>query len=119
MCEDSVDYQTIFAREEGSVAAPTAGLHFSDTMVEALHSRGVTLHRVTLHVGAGTFLPVKAEDTSGHRMQPEWGDLSAETAAALNDARRSGGAARRGWFDRVAAAGKRGRGKRLARGIFR
>ena len=91
MCEDSVDYQSIFAREEGSVAAPTAGLHFSDTIVEALHSRGVTLHRVTLHVGAGTFLPVKAEDTSGHRMQPEWGDLSAETAAALNDARRSGG----------------------------
>ena len=89
--EDSVDYQSIFAREEGSVAAPTAGLHFSDRMVEALHSRGVPLHRVTLHVGAGTFLPVKAEDTLSHRMQPEWGDLSAETAAALNDARRSGG----------------------------
>jgi S-adenosylmethionine:tRNA ribosyltransferase-isomerase len=89
--QDSVDYQTIFAREEGSVAAPTAGLHFTDTIVEALQSRGVALHRVTLHVGAGTFLPVKAEDTLGHRMQPEWGSLSAETASALNDVRRAGG----------------------------
>src|SRR5208283_4182189 len=58
--QDSIDYQTIFAREDGSVAAPTAGLHFTDTIVEALHARGVLLHRVTLHVGAGTFLPVKA-----------------------------------------------------------
>jgi S-adenosylmethionine:tRNA ribosyltransferase-isomerase len=89
--QDSVDYQTIFAREDGSVAAPTAGLHFTDTIVQAVRSRGVTLHRVTLHVGAGTFLPVKVEDTSGHRMQPEWGSVSAETAAALNDARRAGG----------------------------
>ncbi len=63
---DRADYQTMFAREEGSVAAPTAGLHFTDAMVNALRARGITLHRVTLHVGAGTFLPVKAEDTSGH-----------------------------------------------------
>jgi len=89
--QDRADYQTMFAREEGSVAAPTAGLHFTESIVQKLSSRGIALHRVTLHVGAGTFLPVKAEDTSGHRMQPEWGSVSAETAAALNAARRAGG----------------------------
>ena len=89
--QDRIDYQTMFAREEGSVAAPTAGLHFTEALVEELGARGIALHRVTLHVGAGTFLPVKAEDTSGHRMQPEWGSISAETAAALNAARRGGG----------------------------
>ena len=89
--QDRADYQTIFARDEGSVAAPTAGLHFTEAVVQGLRSRGIALHRVTLHVGAGTFLPVKAEDTSGHRMQPEWGSVSAETAAALNAARRAGG----------------------------
>ena len=89
--QDRIDYQTMFAREEGSVAAPTAGLHFTDALVEELGARGIALHRVTLHVGAGTFLPVKAEDTSSHRMQPEWGSISAETAAALNAARRGGG----------------------------
>ena len=80
--QDRADYQTIFARDEGSVAAPTAGLHFTEAVVQALRSRGIALHRMTLHVGAGTFLPVKSEDTSGHRMQPEWGSVSAETAAA-------------------------------------
>ena len=89
--QDGIDYQTIFAREEGSVAAPTAGLHFTETLVQALRARGVALHRVTLHVGAGTFLPVKAEDTSGHRMQAEWGRVSAETTAALTATRRAGG----------------------------
>ena len=89
--QDRIDYQTMFAREEGSVAAPTAGLHFTEALVEELSARGIALHHVTLHVGAGTFLPVKAEDTSGHRMQPEWGSISAETAAALNAARRGGG----------------------------
>ena len=88
---DRSDYQTMFAHEEGSVAAPTAGLHFTQAMVEALHARGVSLHRVTLHVGAGTFLPVKADDTSGHKMHAEWGGVTAETAAALNAARRAGG----------------------------
>ena len=88
---DRTDYQTMFAREEGSVAAPTAGLHFTEAIVAALHARGIALHRVTLHVGPGTFLPVKAEDTAAHRMQPEWGSVSAETAAALNAARRAGG----------------------------
>jgi S-adenosylmethionine:tRNA ribosyltransferase-isomerase len=89
--QDRTDYQTMFAREEGSVAAPTAGLHFTATLVAALHARGIALHRVTLHVGAGTFLPVKAEDTAAHRMQSESGSVSAETAAALNTARRAGG----------------------------
>ncbi len=89
--QDRTDYQTMFAREEGSVAAPTAGLHFTQAIVAALHARGVALHRVTLHVGPGTFLPVKAEDTAAHRMQPEWGSVSAETAAALNASRRVGG----------------------------
>ena len=89
--QDRADYQTMFAREQGSVAAPTAGLHFTEAVVQGLRSRGIALHRLTLHVGAGTFLPVKAEDTSGHRMQPEWGSVSAETAAALNATRRAGG----------------------------
>jgi S-adenosylmethionine:tRNA ribosyltransferase-isomerase len=88
---DRADYQTIFAREEGSVAAPTAGLHFTQGLVEALHKRGTALHRVTLHVGPGTFLPVKADDTAGHTMHAEWGEVSAETAAALNAARDAGG----------------------------
>jgi len=89
--QDRTDYQTMFAREEGSVAAPTAGLHFTAAAVAALRGRGVELRHVTLHVGPGTFLPVKADDTSGHKMQPEWGSLSAENAAALNAARRGGG----------------------------
>ena len=89
--QDRADYQTMFARDEGSVAAPTAGLHFTEAVVQRLRSRGIALHRMTLHVGAGTFLPVKSEDTSGHRMQPEWGSVSAETAAAVNAARRAGG----------------------------
>jgi S-adenosylmethionine:tRNA ribosyltransferase-isomerase len=88
---DRTDYQTMFAREEGSVAAPTAGLHFTESLVQALRGRGIALHRVTLHVGSGTFLPVKADDTSGHRMHPEWGTVGADTAAALNATRRAGG----------------------------
>jgi len=88
---DASDYQTMFAENEGAVAAPTAGLHFTPELEAALHARGVGLNRVTLHVGAGTFLPVKADDTDGHRMHGEWGSLSAETAATLNAARASGG----------------------------
>jgi S-adenosylmethionine:tRNA ribosyltransferase-isomerase len=88
---DRSDYQTMFAREEGSVAAPTAGLHFTPALVEALRQRGIGLERVTLHVGPGTFLPVKTEDTCGHRMQAEWGSVSAGSAAALNAARSRGG----------------------------
>ena len=69
--QDRIDYQTMFAREDGSVAAPTAGLHFTESLIAALRERGIDLRRVTLHVGPGTFLPVKADDTSGHHMPPE------------------------------------------------
>jgi S-adenosylmethionine:tRNA ribosyltransferase-isomerase len=89
--QDRADYQTLFAQEEGSVAAPTAGLHFTDALLTRLKERSVGLHKVTLHVGPGTFLPVKADDTEGHRMHAEHATLTAETAAAINAARRSGG----------------------------
>src|SRR5664279_969590 len=88
---DASDYQTMFAANEGAVAAPTAGLHFTPMLETALRERGVGIHRITLHVGAGTFLPVKVEDTAGHRMHAEWGSISSETAAALNAARAKGG----------------------------
>jgi S-adenosylmethionine:tRNA ribosyltransferase-isomerase len=88
---DRSDYQTLFARHEGSVAAPTAGLHFTEDLVAALAARRIGLHKVTLHVGAGTFLPVKAADTADHRMQPEHGTVSEATADALNAARAAGG----------------------------
>jgi S-adenosylmethionine:tRNA ribosyltransferase-isomerase len=89
--KDADDYQTMFAASEGAVAAPTAGLHFTPALQAALQARGVELRRLTLHVGAGTFLPVKADDTAGHRMHAEWGSISASTAAALNAARANGG----------------------------
>jgi len=89
--EDRRDYQTVYSREEGAVAAPTAGLHFTEELLSALAARGVAREFVTLHVGAGTFLPVKAEDTRDHRMHAEWGTVSAETAASLNTARDKGG----------------------------
>jgi S-adenosylmethionine:tRNA ribosyltransferase-isomerase len=88
---DRLDYQTMFAQAEGAVAAPTAGLHFTDALIAQLMARGISLHKLTLHVGAGTFIPVKAADTSGHRMQAEQASLTAQTATALNDVRRSGG----------------------------
>jgi S-adenosylmethionine:tRNA ribosyltransferase-isomerase len=88
---DDSDYQTMFASHEGAVAAPTAGLHFTPSLGEALRRRGVEIHRITLHVGAGTFLPVKAEDTNAHRMHSEWGEISRTTAEALNVARAKGG----------------------------
>src|SRR3954468_12414176 len=88
---DLIDYQTVYAREPGAVAAPTAGLHFTDDLFARLAVRGVSRHFVTLHVGAGTFLPVKAEDTTDHRRHAEWGVIDAETAAALTAARRAGG----------------------------
>ena len=89
--QDLTDYQTVFAEPEGSVAAPTAGLHFTPELLERLKDRGVSVHKVTLHVGAGTFLPVKADDVSEHRMHPEYGEVTAETADALNAARAAGG----------------------------
>jgi len=88
---DRSDYQTMFARPEGSVAAPTAGLHFTDRLLARLAARGISLHRVTLHVGAGTFLPVHAEDISQHNLHPEWGEVDEETAQALNRVRAEGG----------------------------
>ncbi|MBO6719739.1 MAG: tRNA preQ1(34) S-adenosylmethionine ribosyltransferase-isomerase QueA [Rhizobiaceae bacterium] len=88
---DRRDYQTIYAREEGAVAAPTAGLHFTDGLMAALEKRGVERHFVTLHVGAGTFLPVKADDTDEHRMHAEIGEIDAKTADSLNAVRGRGG----------------------------
>ena len=82
--QDRIDYQTTFAREEGAVAAPTAGLHFTDALMAAIEARGVSRHFVTLHVGPGTFLPVRSEVTEGHKMHAEYGRVSAEVAAALN-----------------------------------
>jgi S-adenosylmethionine:tRNA ribosyltransferase-isomerase len=88
---DRVDYQTVYAAEEGAVAAPTAGLHFTEDLFRRLKARGISRHVVTLHVGAGTFLPVKADDTGEHRMHAEWGTVSRDTADALNAARARGG----------------------------
>ena len=88
---DRADYQTIYAREDGAVAAPTAGLHFTPELFARLDAMGVSRHFVTLHVGAGTFLPVKVENLNEHVMHAEWGVVSAETAAALNAVRARGG----------------------------
>jgi S-adenosylmethionine:tRNA ribosyltransferase-isomerase len=88
---DRESYQTVYASKEGAVAAPTAGLHFTPELLAALEARGISRHFVTLHVGPGTFLPVKADDTDGHVMHSEWGEVSPETAAALNEVRARGG----------------------------
>ena len=88
---DAADYQTMFATNDGAVAAPTAGLHFTPALEAGLRELGIGLHRITLHVGAGTFLPVKADDTSEHKMHSEWGTISPEVAEALNTARSRGG----------------------------
>jgi len=88
---DRDDYQTMFARRAGAVAAPTAALHFTPRLLEALDARGVGRETLTLHVGAGTFLPVKADDTAGHKMHAEWGRIDAGTAERLNRARAAGG----------------------------
>ena len=88
---DRDDYQTIFARHEGAVAAPTAALHFTDRLLALLDERGVERETLTLHVGAGTFLPVKADDTSNHKMHSEWGRIDEATADRLNRARAAGG----------------------------
>ena len=94
---DGIDYQTVFARDAGSVAAPTAGLHFTPELFAALDARGVTHETLTLHVGAGTFLPVSADDTAQHKMHSEWACLPQTIARRLNRARDAGG--------RVAAVG--------------
>ena len=94
---DLTDYQTVYARVEGSVAAPTAGLHFTSALLEALVARGTGIERVTLHVGPGTFLPVSAADTAQHKMHAEWASLTQDTASRLNTMRAAGG--------RIAAVG--------------
>jgi S-adenosylmethionine:tRNA ribosyltransferase-isomerase len=88
---DREDYQTMFARKEGAVAAPTAALHFTPGLIDALEDSGIGRETLTLHVGAGTFLPVKADDTREHKMHAEWGRIDAPTAERLNAARASGG----------------------------
>ena len=85
---DASDYQTVFAADPGAVAAPTAGLHFTPRLLEALSAAGIGVARVTLHVGAGTFLPVRTDDVTAHRMHAERGEISAAAAAAINGARR-------------------------------
>jgi S-adenosylmethionine:tRNA ribosyltransferase-isomerase len=89
--QDRADYQTMFAHDEGSVAAPTAGLHFTNDLLARLAARGVAVHKVTLHVGPGTFLPVHADDTAEHKMHAEYAVLTAETAEALNAVHGHGG----------------------------
>ncbi len=88
---DRTDYQTIFAARQGAVAAPTAGLHFTDELMAGIRARGVETVELTLHVGAGTFLPVKAEDTEAHKMHGEWGEITPDSARQLNEARARGG----------------------------
>jgi S-adenosylmethionine:tRNA ribosyltransferase-isomerase len=88
---DREDYQTIFAREEGAVAAPTAALHFTPALLQSLEARGIGRETLTLHVGAGTFLPVKSERIEEHKMHAEWGRIDAATADRLNAVRRAGG----------------------------
>ncbi len=88
---DRQDYQTIYSRREGAVAAPTAGLHFTPDLLRRIDDLGVTRVMVTLHVGAGTFLPVKADDTDDHKMHAEWGEITGDAANAINLARASGG----------------------------
>ena len=88
---DEVDYQTVYAAVEGAVAAPTAGLHFTERLLQDLRLKGVTVERVTLHVGAGTFLPVKVEDTADHKMHAEWGEITQAVAERIGAAKEKGG----------------------------
>ncbi|VAV95944.1 S-adenosylmethionine:tRNA ribosyltransferase-isomerase [hydrothermal vent metagenome] len=88
---DAKDYQTIFAEKDGAVAAPTAALHFTETLLASLGAAGIGTEILTLHVGAGTFLPVKADDTLNHQMHSEWGRIEADVARRLNQARKNGG----------------------------
>ena len=88
---DRADYQTVYARHDGAVAAPTAGLHFTRELLDALEKKGVMFATLTLHVGAGTFLPVKVQDTRDHKMHSEWGCLDAATADRINEAKANGG----------------------------
>jgi S-adenosylmethionine:tRNA ribosyltransferase-isomerase len=91
LAEDAADYQTMFARHDGAVAAPTAGLHFTPALIAALQARGIRRATITLHVGAGTFLPVRSDDVTQHQMHAERGEVTAEAADAINAARAGGG----------------------------
>lgn len=88
--QDHQDYQTVWANRQGAVAAPTASLHFDEALLEELYQRGVEFTHVTLHVGAGTFLPVKVDDVTTHKMHAEWGEVTAEAAEAINLAKAEG-----------------------------
>jgi S-adenosylmethionine:tRNA ribosyltransferase-isomerase len=88
---DAEDYQTMFAQKDGAVAAPTASLHFTTGLMDAIQKAGIETATLTLHVGAGTFLPVKADDTTEHRMHSEWGKIDTDTAYRLNSIREAGG----------------------------
>jgi S-adenosylmethionine:tRNA ribosyltransferase-isomerase len=88
--DDAARYQTVYAKYAGSVAAPTAGLHFTEALLDALRARGVEMHEITLHVGGGTFLPVKTDDVGDHVMHSEYGEISASTAHALTHAKQQG-----------------------------
>ena len=89
--QDRTDYQTVFARHSGAVAAPTASLHFDEALLKALAAKGVDFTEVTLHVGAGTFLPVKVDDVTTHKMHAEWGRVTAAAAEEINATKRAGG----------------------------
>ncbi len=88
--QDLTDYQTIYSKREGAVAAPTAGLHFTDSLLDNLSDKGIKSVHITLHVGAGTFLPVKVNDTRDHKMHSEWGEISTEAAKVINLAHEQG-----------------------------
>lgn len=88
---DGANYQTVFAEKEGAVAAPTAGLHFTPDLLQSLHDQGIRRETVTLHVGAGTFLPIKVDDTDDHEMHSEWGEVSADVATAVAETKARGG----------------------------
>jgi S-adenosylmethionine:tRNA ribosyltransferase-isomerase len=88
---DQLSYQTLFAQKDGAVAAPTASLHFTPNLVQAIKDRGVQIEQLTLHVGAGTFLPIKVDDTKDHIMHSEWGEISAQVAEQINQVKQNGG----------------------------
>ncbi len=89
--QDVDDYQTVFAQVEGAIAAPTAGLHFTESLLKSLTEKGIGLAMITLHVGPGTFQPVKVENIASHQMHPEWAEVSVDTAQQIREARQKGG----------------------------
>lgn len=88
---DQTSYQTLFAEKDGAVAAPTASLHYTPELIQAIKERGVQIVPLTLHVGAGTFLPIKVDDTQDHVMHSEWGEISADAAQKINQTKQNGG----------------------------